>query len=156
MGSNGIIINLRGLNHVTFNKQLTEATIGGGTLISEAIEAAYANDAQVTTGNGNCVGALGANLGGGFGNLVGINSLGVDNFISLRYVNPRGRLITVTSKDEDLWFALRGAASVIPLFCSPCLCFPILETYDRLCILLNASLGLSVTDNSWTAQISEL
>ncbi|KAL8961728.1 MAG: hypothetical protein Q9193_001761 [Seirophora villosa] len=109
LGPNGIVINLHGLNKVSFNSARTRATIGGGTLISEAIEAAWANNAQLTTGNCNCVGVLGAILGGGYGNLMGLGGFGVDTVISLNYVSPDGKLITVTPKDRELWWALRGA-----------------------------------------------
>ena len=109
LGDRGIIINLHGLNQVTFSKDRTQTTIGGGTLISEEISAAAANDVRVTSGNCNCVGALGAILGGGYGNLMGLNSFGVDLLQSIKYVNPEGELVTVTPKKADLWYALRGA-----------------------------------------------
>ncbi|KAI4281852.1 MAG: hypothetical protein L6R35_005544 [Caloplaca aegaea] len=94
---------------VSFNSARTQATIGGGTLISEAIEAAYASNAQLTTGNCNCVGTLGAILGGGYGNLMGLNGFGVDTLISLNYADAEGKLTTVTPNDKELWWALRGA-----------------------------------------------
>ena len=100
---------MHGLNKVTFNSARTRATIGGGTLVAEAIEAAYANNAQLTTGNCNCIGTLGAILGGGYGNLMGLNGFGVDTLLSLNYVNPDGNLVTVTPNNTDLWWALRGA-----------------------------------------------
>ena len=109
LNPSGIIINMRGLNKVTFNRARTQATIGGGALISEVIQAAYANNAQLTTGNCNCVGTLGAILGGGYGNLMGLNGFGVDTLISLRYVAADGKITTVTPQDQDLWWALRGA-----------------------------------------------
>ena len=109
LGYSGVIINMRGINKVTFNSARTKATVGGGTLVSEAIEAGYANDAQLTTGNCNCIGMLGAILGGGYGNLMGLNGFGVDTLLSLNYVNANGNLMTVTPNDTDLWWALRGA-----------------------------------------------
>ena len=109
LGPNGVIINLHGLNQVIFNPARTQATIGGGTLISEAIETAYSSDAQLTTGNCNCVGALGAYLGGGYGNLMGLTSFGVDRLLSVNYVNAEGILQTITPNQTDLWWALRGA-----------------------------------------------
>lgn len=67
LGNNGVIINLAGLNAVTFSKTKTEATIGGGAIIGDTIKAANAAGVLVQTGNCNCVGALGAILGGGYG-----------------------------------------------------------------------------------------
>lgn len=94
---------------VTFNAQKTQATVQGGALISDVIAAAYAQNVQVTTGNCNCVGTLGAILGGGYGNLMGLHGFGVDNLISLQLVTPSGAFVTVTQADSDLWWALRGA-----------------------------------------------
>ena len=110
LNATGLLINLRALNGISFNAQRTEATVGGGAIISEVINAAYSNNAQVTTGNCNCVGALGAILGGGYGNLMGLNGFGVDLLLSLNVVMPNGEFRTVTSDDADLWWALRGAA----------------------------------------------
>lgn len=73
------------------------------------VSAAAANSALVPTGTCNCVGTLGAILGGGLGNLMGLYGLGVDNLKSLNVVTPDGKAITVTPKDTDLWWALRGA-----------------------------------------------
>ncbi|KAI1469342.1 FAD binding domain-containing protein [Daldinia caldariorum] len=106
----GVIINLAGLNEVTFNADKTQATIGGGSNVSNTIDHAYAAGALVVTGNCNCVGTLGALLGGGYGNLVGKYSLGVDNILSLRVVTADGLLRNVTAtSDPDLFWALRGA-----------------------------------------------
>lgn len=111
LGSNGLLINLARLDQVTFNDDKTLATIGGGSNINNTIARAYAANAIITTGNCNCVGALGAMLGGGYGNLMGINSFGVDNIVSMRVVTADGTLRTVTaSSDADLFWALRGAA----------------------------------------------
>ena len=73
------------------------------------ITAAYANNAQVLTGNCNCVGTLGAALGGGYGNLMGLYGFAVDNILSLKLVTPAGLFVTVTPENDDLWWALRGA-----------------------------------------------
>lgn len=67
LGNDGVLINLAGLNAVTFSDNKTQATIGGGAIISETIQAANAAGVLVQTGNCNCVGALGAILGGGYG-----------------------------------------------------------------------------------------
>ncbi|KAA8642442.1 FAD-binding oxidoreductase [Aspergillus tanneri] len=106
---NGIIINMRKLNSVSFNCDKTQVTIGGGVLISELTIAAFQNMALVHTGNCPCVGVLGAGLGGGYGNLQGLYGLAVDNMLSLNVVLADGKIHTITPKDEDLWWALRGA-----------------------------------------------
>ncbi|KAI2619893.1 hypothetical protein GGR54DRAFT_630457 [Hypoxylon sp. NC1633] len=110
LGTHGVLINLARLNQVTFNTDKTQATIGGGSNNSNTISHAYAAGALVETGNCDCVGTLGATLGGGYGNLVGLYGLGVDNVISMRVVTADGHLRSVTaSSDPDLFWGLRGA-----------------------------------------------
>lgn len=67
MGKWGVLIDLSGLNAVTIAANKTTATIGGGAAIGDVVSAANAAGALVITGNCNCVGALGAMLGGGYG-----------------------------------------------------------------------------------------
>ncbi|KAF1952278.1 FAD-binding domain-containing protein [Byssothecium circinans] len=105
-----IIINLDLLRSVAFNDDKTQATVAGGALISDVIQAASSNSVLVATGSCNCVGFLGAVLGGGLGVLQGEYGLGVDELLSLNVVDANGNAITVTPSNKDLWFALRGAA----------------------------------------------
>jgi hypothetical protein len=117
---------MAGLNAVTFTKDKKQATIGGGAIIGDVIPAANAAGAMVITGNCNCVGAVGALLGGGYGmyqsavttdkanriagNLMGEVGFGVDNIISLRVVLASGELVTVSkTSNPDLFWAMRGA-----------------------------------------------
>ncbi|KAL1966805.1 hypothetical protein VTN77DRAFT_3770 [Rasamsonia byssochlamydoides] len=105
----GMLINLRNLNQITFNSAGNEATVQAGASISEVVDAAWANNARIYTGTCNCVGFLGASLGGGLGRTAGLYGLGVDQFISLNVVNASGQQITVNPSQADLWWALRGA-----------------------------------------------
>lgn len=110
LGANGILINLASLDQVVFNSNRTRATIGGGSSINNTIQNAYAAGALVETGNCNCVGTLGAILGGGYGNLMGLYGFGVDNIVSLRVATADGKLRDVTAgSDPDLFWGLRGA-----------------------------------------------
>ena len=109
IGAGDLVINLRLLSTVTFSADKLEVTYGGGALISDVVTAAYANGVQVPTGNCNCVGTLGALLGGGFGRLMGLYGMGVDNLLSVNLVTADGKLSKVDASQTDLWWALRGA-----------------------------------------------
>lgn len=106
----GVVLNLAGLKQVKISADKKTATIGGGALISDVVAAADAAGTIVQTGNCNCVGALGAGLGGGYGNLIGEASMAVDNMLSLRVVTAKGEAIDVNpTTNPDLWWAMRGA-----------------------------------------------
>ena len=108
--SNGIIINLAGLNQITFAPNKTQVMFQGGVLISDLVNAASNESVLVPTGTCNCVGVLGAVLGGGVGNLMGLYGMGVDNILSFNMVDAEGQAITVSpTENTDLWFAMRGA-----------------------------------------------
>ncbi|KAH6988389.1 FAD binding domain-containing protein [Ilyonectria destructans] len=106
----GVILNLAGLNQVVVSTDKKWAVIGGGALVGDVIAAADSAGVLVQTANCNCVGALGAALGGGYGNIMGERGFFVDNILSLRLVTPAGQAVTVTpSSNPDLFWALRGA-----------------------------------------------
>jgi FAD/FMN-containing dehydrogenase len=115
LGKWGVLIDLAGLNTVTVAADKKTARIEGGASIGDTIAAANVAGALVMTGNCNCVGALGAMLGGGYGrfnyisrqnsidaygyagNLMGEVRFGVDNIISMRVVISTGEIVTVSA-----------------------------------------------------------
>jgi FAD/FMN-containing dehydrogenase len=104
-------INLQLLNKVTISPDRTRATIQGGALIHDVVNAAYNASTRVVTGNCNLVGHLGATLGGGYGHNMGLMGFAVDQLTSLDVVLGDGtwkRDVTRQS-DPDLWFAMLGA-----------------------------------------------
>lgn len=110
LGSDGIVIDVKELKTVTFNSERTEVTFQAGVLIGDLVSAAWANNARVATGTCNCVGVLGASLGGGLGRSQGLYGMGADQLLAVNYVDSEGdkRLVTPVS-DPDLWWALKGA-----------------------------------------------
>jgi len=54
------------------------------------------------------VGVAGPTLGGGYSFKTSQYGLTVDNVVGYELVLPNGTVINVTSKDDDLWFGLRG------------------------------------------------
>ncbi|KAI1320504.1 FAD-binding domain-containing protein [Xylariaceae sp. FL0255] len=109
IGSNDIVINLRGINFTTVGADGT-MNVGAGALNSDIIEAAYESGGVVLNGGCNCVGASGLNLGGGLSLFMGEYGMPIDNLISLNMVAANGTLVT-TSKttNPDLFWALAGA-----------------------------------------------
>lgn len=136
LGSTGVLINLAGLNQVTISADKKTATIGGGAIISDVITAADAAGVLVQTGNCNCVGALGATLGGGYGNLLGEHGLAVDNVLELRVITAAGKALTASStSNPDLFWALRGAGPNFGIVASAKVkAFP---TADRTALIVN-------------------
>ena len=61
-------------------------------------------------GNCNCVGTMGAALGGGFGFFQGLYGLSVDNIVGMNVVTGDGQLRQIDSSSGDLWWAMRGSA----------------------------------------------
>ena len=105
-----LILNLRALNTVTVSLSENKATIGGGAITNEVIDAAYAAKAHVVTGVCNSVGVVSALIGGGLGNLGSLYGLGVDNILSARLVTATGTVVTCSaSENQELFWGLRGA-----------------------------------------------
>ena len=62
------------------------------------------------TGSEQCVGMVGATLGGGIGRYNGLHGMMVDALLSMRLVTASGDIITVSSKENsDLFWGMRGA-----------------------------------------------
>ena len=149
---NGLIINLAGIKNVSFSAERTQVTVQGGALVSDVVNAGAANMALITTGTCNCMGTLGAILGGGVGNLMGLYGLGVDNILSLNVVTPRGQAMTVTPQQSDLWFALRGAGPNFGIVTSA-----VMKSYPVNATGLNAWLGsLIFTDDKLEALVQAI
>ena len=106
-----MVINLSGIKKITFSQEKDQITFQGGALVSDIVSAAYANNTRVLTGNCNCIGALGAVLGGGYGRLMGFYGFGIDNLISVNLVTSYGVSIKVDASNADLWWALKGAGA---------------------------------------------
>lgn len=111
----GIVIQLDNLRSVTFNEHGTQTTIGGGALIGDVVPVAAAKGSLALTGTCNCVGALGAILGGGYSSLGGQFGMGVDDVLSLEVVKANGEIVILSStalttqEDKELFWAMRGA-----------------------------------------------
>ncbi|KAL8876843.1 MAG: hypothetical protein Q9198_005025 [Flavoplaca austrocitrina] len=123
---NGILINMGQIDHVVVDKATGIATVGGGTVYEQIINATYAAGREMSrlgspcqgmminlspaVGSCPCVGVLGATLGGGHGRLQGLHGMTIDSLRRLRVVLANGKAINVSQHDNaDLFWGIRGA-----------------------------------------------
>ncbi|KAI5845571.1 hypothetical protein DFP73DRAFT_395574 [Morchella snyderi] len=107
---NAIMIDISTLKNITINTKANTITVGGGVSVGDIMPALQAVGKETTTGTCDCVGFLGASLGGGHGRLQGRHGLMADNILSVRLTTATGEVITVSdTSHSDLFWALRGA-----------------------------------------------
>ena len=107
----GLVINIGNLRQITFNADKTSALIQGGAGVQEMVNAAYANDTRFANPTCNCLGFLGAALGGGLTRTSGLYGWSVDQLLSANVVLASGEAVQVSNvSNPDLWWALKGAA----------------------------------------------
>ncbi|KFX91810.1 hypothetical protein V490_05716 [Pseudogymnoascus sp. VKM F-3557] len=112
--SSGVVINTRPLASITIDAASGTATIGAGTLVSEATEAAHAAHFHLSLAASPSVSVIGSTLGGGLGAFQGLYGLSIDSLVSARVVTAAGKLLTVTPElHQDLYYALRGAGNTL-------------------------------------------
>ncbi len=107
--ANGIVLDLRLLNAVRFDKATGLVTVGAGAQLID-IYAGLASHGLVVPG-GSCpsVGVAGVTLGGGFGLASRRLGLTADSLHAVKIVTADGRLHTVDHRSNpDLFWALRG------------------------------------------------
>ena len=76
------------------------------------VNAAYGNNTRFAGPTCNCLGILGASLGGGLTRAMGLYGAGADQVVSVNLVLASGEAVQVSAtQHEDLWFAIRGAVS---------------------------------------------
>jgi FAD/FMN-containing dehydrogenase len=77
--------------------------------VSDVLDAARPHGYAAAVGTVSSVGFAGLTLGGGYGTLIGVIGLGVDNLLSAEVVLADGRVVTADPHHEpDLFWALRG------------------------------------------------
>jgi FAD/FMN-containing dehydrogenase len=103
----GLLIDLSGMRQVTVDR--AEARVAGGATVSDVLDAARPQGLAAAVGTVSSVGFAGLTLGGGYGTLIGLIGLGVDNLLSAEVVLADGRVVTADPQHEpDLFWALRG------------------------------------------------
>ncbi|KAI5843790.1 hypothetical protein DFP73DRAFT_550267 [Morchella snyderi] len=105
-----IMIDISTLKNITIDAAAKTVTVGGGVRVGDVMPALQAAGKETPTGICDCVGFLGATLGGGHGRLQGRHGLMVDNILSAQLTIATGETITVSNTSyPDLFWALRGA-----------------------------------------------
>ncbi|RAL14899.1 FAD-binding oxidoreductase [Aspergillus homomorphus CBS 101889] len=107
----GIEIWLHKLDWTIISEDGDTATIGGGILAGNLIEALWKKGKYAVTGSCECTSYLGPLLGIGHSILQGKYGYAGDQVVSLHLVTADGELLDVTASDPDpdLFWALRGA-----------------------------------------------
>ncbi|KAF3355350.1 hypothetical protein VdG1_04183 [Verticillium dahliae VDG1] len=106
----GIQISMRQLNNITIQPGGKSAWFGGGTLVGPVIHHLWDKGFVTTTGGCECVGMLGAGLGGGHGRYEGLYGMISDNMLQLNVVLANGSTIRInTTSHSDLLWGMKGA-----------------------------------------------
>ncbi|KAF2237159.1 Glucooligosaccharide oxidase [Viridothelium virens] len=107
----GIGIWMRGMRGIDFPEDgAPYATIHGGALLSEVVEALASHGKEGVTGGCDCTGFTGPMLGGGHGWLQGQYGLMADSLLTARVVLANGTAVSVSdTQHPDLFWALKGA-----------------------------------------------
>lgn len=98
------------LNKITIQPSGKSAWFEGGTLVGPVIQYLWDKGYVATTGGCECVGMVGAGVGGGHGRQEGVHGLIIDNMLQFNVVLGNGTAIRVnaTSHKELLW-GMKGA-----------------------------------------------
>lgn len=106
--TSGVQIAMTRFNNVTYHADTQTADIGTGIVWDDVYSALAPYNVNVVGGRVTGVGVAGFTLGGGYSWKTSQHGLTIDTLEAFELVLPNGTVATVTSEDEDLFFALKG------------------------------------------------
>ncbi|KAI9439709.1 FAD dependent oxidoreductase [Lactarius indigo] len=104
----GVQISLARFDKITVDSTAGTVELGAGLTWDEVYAALDPFEITVIGGRVRGVGVSGLTLGGGISFKSNKYGLSIDNVVRYDLVLPNGTITSVTSKDKDLWFGLRG------------------------------------------------
>jgi FAD/FMN-containing dehydrogenase len=105
----GVVIDVRGIDHVEVDPHERTVRVGGGAIWAQVDEATQCHGLATTGGRVSTTGVAGLTLGGGSGWLERRDGLACDNLLAAELVTAEGVLVRATpTENPDLLWALRG------------------------------------------------
>ncbi|KAH9037371.1 FAD-binding domain-containing protein [Lactarius deliciosus] len=104
----GVQISLTRFDDIVIDEDSETVEIGAGLTWTDVYASIVPKGINVVGGRINGVGVPGLTLGGGYSWKTNQFGLTLDTVTKFELVLPSGEVTTVTEKDEDLWFGLRG------------------------------------------------